>query len=91
MAASGVSIDALLVAKKQVTEKIVDCLTVFLQEGEPGIFNRDAYDALEDTYSTPELKDFFCEGDRFLADVPLQHVWPGTGQIGFAGWCAGEV
>ena len=47
--------------EKQVTEKIVDCLKVFLQEGEPGIFNRDAYDALEDTYSTPELKESFAK------------------------------
>ena len=57
----GVSIDALLVTKKQVTEKIVDCLKVFLQEGAPGIFNRDAYDALEDTYSTPKLKESFAK------------------------------
>jgi hypothetical protein len=61
MAASGVSIDALLVTKKRVTEKIVDCLKEFLQEGEPEIFNRDAYDALEDTYSTPELKESFAK------------------------------
>ena len=61
MAASGVSTDALLVTKKRVTEKIVDCLKVFLQEGEPGIFNRDVYDALEDTYATPELKERFAK------------------------------
>ena len=61
MAASGVSIDALLVTKKRVTEKIVDCLKVFLQETTPGIFNRDVYDALEDTYSTPELKKSFAK------------------------------
>ena len=66
MAASGVSTDALLVTKKQVTEKIVDCLKVLLQEGEPGIFNRDVYDALEDTYSTPELKESFAKAIHTL-------------------------
>ena len=47
--------------KKRVTEKIVDCLKVFLQETTPGIFDRDVYDALEDTYSTPELKESFAK------------------------------
>ncbi len=46
---------------KLVTEKIVNCLKEFLQEGEPGIFHLDAYDALEDTYSTPELKESFAK------------------------------
>ena len=61
MAASGVSTDALLVTKKLVTEKIVNCLREFLQEGTPGVFDRDAYDAQEDRYSTPALKESFAK------------------------------
>ncbi len=87
MAASGVSRHAFLVKKKQVTEKIVDCLQMFLQEGAPGIFNRDVYDALEDTYSTPELKESFAKAidalQKYLSDtfglgpakVHLQVCW----------------
>ena len=47
--------------KKLVTERIVNCLREFLQEGTPGIFHRDAYDALEDTYSTPALRESFAK------------------------------
>ena len=73
--------------KKQVTEKIVDCLKEFLQETTPGIFNRDIYDALEDTYSTPELKESFAKAidtlQMYLSDtfglgpakVALQVCW----------------
>ena len=87
MAASGVSTDALLVTKKRVTEKIVNYLKEFLHEGTPGIFHRDAYDALEDTYSTPELKESFAKAidtlQTYLCDtfglrpakVALQVCW----------------
>ena len=73
--------------KKQVTEKIVDCLKEFLQETTPGIFNRDAYDALGNTYSTPELKESFAKAidtlQTYLSDtfglgpakVALQVCW----------------
>ena len=73
MAAAGVSPDGHLATKKKVTEKIVAFTKVFLHEGEPGIFDRDVYDALQDTYSTPELKESFAKQidalQEYLADT----------------------
>lgn len=73
MAAAGVSPDGHLVTKKKVTEKIIASMKVFLHEGEPGIFDRDVYDALQDTYSTPELKESFAKQidalQKYLADT----------------------
>ena len=58
-----VSAEQLQAIKKATTDKIVNHLRDFLEESETdaGTFNRDVYDAMEATYSTPELK-------RALAD-----------------------
>ncbi len=56
--------------KKRVTDKIIAHLKEFLKE--PGIFERDVYDALQDTYSTPELRQVIAMQidvvQKYLAD-----------------------